>query len=81
MTLNEAKAYIGKQCEVCWSDRCGREQHSVSHIYDVTYVPLYGGYVVTNEDDIRLDRVVSIIVCGETPAATPAQFSESKVAA
>lgn len=60
MLLNEARVYIGKVCEIVWHDRKGVEQSSVSPVYDVTFVPLYGGYLVTNSDDIRLDKIVRL---------------------
>ena len=66
MLLTEAKAYIGKKCSIRFQDRHGQEQSVVSNIYDATYVPLYGGYLVTDNDDIRLDRVCSIALVGET---------------
>jgi len=80
--LTEAKAYIGKKCSIRFQDRHGQEQSIVSNIYDATYVPLYGGYLVTDNDDIRLDRVLSIALVGETveAAATPNQNIE-KIAA
>jgi len=81
MLLPEAKSYIGKTCSIVWTDRAGKENHTVSKIYDATYVPLYGGYLVTDADDIRLDRVcdIALIEEGVTHAVT-AEKSE-KVAA
>ncbi len=75
MQLADAKEYIGKVCSVRWQDRHGKEQSTVSKIYDAMYVPLYGGYVVTNTEDIRLDRIVNLCLASEatneTPVATP----------
>ena len=70
MLLAEAKSYIGKVCSIVWNDRAGKENSTVSKVYDATYVPLYGGYLVTDADDIRLDRIchVDLIEEGVTPA-------------
>ncbi len=81
MKLHEAKEFINKLCEVRWLDRSGTEQSCVSLIYDVTFVPLYGGYVVTDTDDIRLDKIVDI-VAAETATPVAAVYTESmKIAA
>ena len=82
MLLTEAKAYIGKKCSICFQDRHGREQSIISNIYDATYVPLYGGYLVTDNDDIRLDRVSSVALVGEVAEAIEAQEHQpQKIAA
>lgn len=66
MLLSEAKQYIGKVCSIRWQDRSGNEQMVVSKIYDATFVPLYGGYLVTDTEDIRLDRICSVSLMSET---------------
>ena len=82
MLLTEAKAYIGKKCSILFQDRHGHELSVVSKIYDATYVPLYGGYLVTDSDDLRLDRVTKISLVGETveAAAIHEQYSEKLAA-
>ena len=65
MLLGEAKSYIGQVCTVRFLDRGGQEHSVSSKIYDATYVPLYGGYFITDTDDIRLDRVVAVQSEGE----------------
>lgn len=75
VNLSDAKSYIGKRCEVTWNDRFGKLNVSSSVIYDVTFVPLYGGYVVTDEEDIRLDRVSNICLMEEI---TTIQFQKSE---
>ncbi len=67
MQLSEAKSYIGKVCTIRFLDRGGREHEITSIVYDATYVPLYGGYFVTDMDDIRLDRALSIQLAGDVP--------------
>ena len=65
MLLAEAKSYIGKVCTIKFLDRSGQEHAITSPVYDATYVPFYGGYFVTDMDDIRLDRVQSINLADE----------------
>jgi hypothetical protein len=65
MLLGEAKPYIGKVCTIRFLDRSGHECTVSSKVYDATYVPLYGGYFVTDTNDIRLDRVVAVELAGE----------------
>lgn len=60
MLLTEAKAYIGQVCTIRYRDRSGSELVAVSKVYDATFVPLYGGYLVTDADDIRLDRICGV---------------------
>ena len=81
MLLNEAKSYIGKQCTIVWTDRVGKEQVTVSKVYDATYVPLYGGYLVTDVDDIRLDRVCNVATLVEEAVEQAAVNVTEKVAA
>lgn len=79
MLLAEAKSYIGKTCAIAWRDRTGKEFNTVSKIYDATFVPLYGGYLVTDVDDIRLDRISEIALMEE--AAVHTAIAPEKVAA
>jgi hypothetical protein len=67
--ISDAKRFIGKVCNVCWQDRGGELQQAVSKIHDVTYVPMYGGYLVTDTDDIPLEKLTHIIAAGETADA------------
>jgi len=69
--LSDAKQLIGRTCAVSWLDRTGNEVRTVSRIHDATFVPLYGGFLVTDCDDIRLDRVTSIHILAEDGSAVP----------
>lgn len=80
MNLSEAKNYVGSVCSIRWQDRYGKEQVTVSKVYDATFVPLYGGYLVTDADDIRLDRVCSVSLVEESVAEAPVVEAE-KIAA
>ena len=57
MHIVDAKKLIGTRCRVSWEDRGGEIRQVDSRVHDVTFVPLYGGYVITDEDDIRLDKL------------------------
>lgn len=43
----------------------------ISMIHDVTFVPLYGGYLITDTEDIPLEKVVHVAVfsAAEAPLA------------
>lgn len=60
MMIPEAKTYMGRDCAVTFRDRHGEEHTQTLHVHDVTYVPMYGAYLVGDSDDIWLDRVTSI---------------------
>ena len=60
MTIPDVRQYIGRACAVTWRDRNGNEQSKVLQIHDLTYVPLYGAYLVGDVEDVCLDKVTSI---------------------
>ena len=63
MTVHEATPYVGKDCSVVWRDRFGDEQLMKTHIYKLGFVPLHGSYIMGDEDDVFLNKVVRIIPC------------------
>jgi len=69
--ISDAKKYIGQKCDVRWRDRLGRELQAISIIHDVTFVPLYGGYLITDTEDILLEKIVTVeVACAvEAPVA------------
>ncbi|MEJ5251306.1 MAG: hypothetical protein HPY54_16350 [Chthonomonadetes bacterium] len=62
MGVHDAKAYVGALCEITWRDRAGNTHVTLATVEDARYVPLYGAYLITDAEDIRLDQVVSIQV-------------------
>jgi hypothetical protein len=62
MGVHDAKAYVGSLCEITWKDRVGNTHVTLATVEDARYVPLYGAYLITDAEDIRLDQVVSIEV-------------------
>jgi hypothetical protein len=70
MSITEAKTYIGKICCVEWYDRHGMVMSETSRIHDATFVPLYGGYLVTDTEDVRLDKIISVSHVGEVVKET-----------
>ncbi|HLI50080.1 MAG TPA: hypothetical protein VKV18_15525 [Chthonomonas sp.] len=77
MGILEAKALVGKTCELEWKDRLGNVHKAISLIYDATFVPLYGGYLMTAQEDIRLDRLISVRVLEAKPAGASPTASSS----
>lgn len=71
MGISDAKKLIGQKCDVRWTDRGGHELEMISMIHDVTFVPLYGGYLITDTEDIPLEKVVHVAVfsAAEMPLA------------
>lgn len=78
MQLSEAKEFVGQVCAIRWQDRSGNEQLVIAKIYDATYVPLYGGYLITDNEDIRLDRISEVSFMDE---ATLQAVEGEKIAA
>lgn len=60
MGVHDAKEYVGALCEITWMDRAGNTHVTLATVEDAKYVPLYGAYLITDEEDIRLDQVISI---------------------
>ena len=72
MVITDAKKLIGKVCAIEWRSRTGEEMRAISKIHDATYVPLYGGYLITDTEDVRLDRVTEIQVVSDDGTLVPA---------
>lgn len=62
MSFKEAQQYVGAMCEVSWRDRRGEVQTKNLFIADVNFVPLYGVCFITDNGEIRLDRVVQVVM-------------------
>lgn len=60
MGVHDAKAFVGTFCEIVWKDRAGNTHVTLATVEDARYVPLYGAYLITDAEDIRLDQVISI---------------------
>lgn len=60
MYIPEAKQYLGKNVAVTFRDRHGDLHTKSLHVHDVTFVPIYGGCLVGDMDDVWLDRVTNI---------------------
>src|SRR5947209_4582923 len=76
VVISDAKKLVGRVCAVEWLNRNGEEMRVVSRIHDATFVPLYGGYLITDTDDVRLDRILSIHLLGEDGALRRLQALE-----
>lgn len=60
MQIPEAKNYLGRNCTVTYRDRHGDQHTQTLHVHDVTFVPMYGGCLVGDIEDIWLDRITNI---------------------
>ena len=60
MYIPEAKQYLGRNVSVTYRDRRGDMHTKSLLVQDVTFVPMYGGCLVGDIDDIWLDKVTSI---------------------
>lgn len=81
MSLSDAKKLVGKVCSVSWIDRKGQEVQCTSRVYDVTYAAMYGGYLVMDTDDIRLDKITSIAIVNADGSAEPQTVYQLQMAA
>ncbi|MGC8667128.1 MAG: hypothetical protein ACP5VE_03280 [Chthonomonadales bacterium] len=79
MVISDAKKLVGNVCEIWWRNRNGEMVRTISKIHDATFVPLYGGYLITDTDDIRLDRVTSIAVVTDPRAGEPAHPANTQM--
>ena len=60
LSIPEIRQFVGRNCAVTWTDRLGNEQSKVLHIHDVSFVPLYGAYLVGDIEDVSLERLTAI---------------------
>lgn len=60
MYIPEAKQYLGRNVSITFRDRHGDMHTKSMHVHDVTFVPIYGGCLVGDRDDVWLDKVTSI---------------------
>ncbi len=60
MKIHEARQFLGKNCSVTFRDRLGEEITKDLRVHDVTFVPLYGPYLIGDVEDVNLDRVTGI---------------------
>ena len=60
MLIPEAKNYLGQNCSVTYRDRHGDTHTTTVHVHDVTFVPMYGGCLVGDIEDIWLEKITSI---------------------
>ena len=60
MSITEARSYVGKRCTITWIDRSGQEYKNTGLIQETKFVPMYGAYLITDADEVRLDKVTGI---------------------
>lgn len=60
MSITEARGFVGKRCEITWTDRQGQQLKNVGTVQEAKFVPMYGVYIVTESEEVRLDKVTGI---------------------
>lgn len=60
MTISEAKNYIGKRISIEYEDRNGQRRTETGVLMDVEFVPMYGGMLLFDFGDVRIDKVVTL---------------------
>jgi hypothetical protein len=65
MSIMDARQLIGRVCSVSWLDRRGQQVSAVSRVNGVSYVPMYGGFVLIDNTDVRLDRITTVYLVEE----------------
>ena len=60
MKPSELKPYFGKHCRITFLDRQGDQASRNLQVHDITYVPLYGNYLIGDVEDICVDRILAI---------------------
>lgn len=60
MMIPEAKQYLGRRVAVTYNDRRGQLHTKTLQVQDISFVPMYGSYLMGDIEDIWLDRITSI---------------------
>ena len=60
MHIPEVKQYLGRNVAVTYRDRNGQELTTNTRVHDIQFVPMYGGCLVGDIEDIWLERVTQI---------------------
>ncbi|MCB0826073.1 MAG: hypothetical protein KDC26_07780 [Armatimonadetes bacterium] len=58
MLISEAKTLVGQCVNLTYTDRTGKEFTKLVEIFEVGFVPLYGPCMITDQGELRLDRIV-----------------------
>jgi len=60
MSISQVRPFVGKRCAIRWTDRSGNAVESIALIETTRFVPMYGAYLVTPTDELRLDKITEI---------------------
>jgi hypothetical protein len=60
MSITEARSFVGKRCEITWTDRSGQEFKNVGTVQQTRFVPMYGAYLITETDEVSLEKIKGI---------------------
>lgn len=69
MLISEAKPLIGQFVDLTYTDRTNQEYTELVEVFDVTFIPLYGPCMITDNGEIRLDRIISAQTRAQLKAA------------
>ena len=59
MLLSDAQKMVGQTVVVSYQDRIGEIQTNVVEVFDACFVAMFGPCLVTDQGEIRLDRLVA----------------------
>ncbi|MES1228152.1 MAG: hypothetical protein ABUL72_05735 [Armatimonadota bacterium] len=59
MLMSEAQKMVGKVVAVSYRDRSGEVSTNVVEVFDVSFIAMFGPCLVTDQGEIRLDRLVA----------------------
>lgn len=60
MSISEVRSFVGKRCSITWTDRSGQEYKNVGTVHNTKFIPMYGAYLVVENEELRLDKVTGI---------------------
>ena len=72
MHVADAQEFVGKVCCVHWIDRAGRKFSAVSRVHEVVLMGIYGTFLVTDTEDIALEKITSLQLYTQDDATAPA---------
>ena len=60
MQIEEAKTFLGQHCNITYLNRHGDAINKDLHVNDITFVPMYGAYLIGDIEDVCLEKVTCI---------------------
>ena len=60
MHVDEVKQYVGHNVSITFLGRRNEVITKSTRVLDISYEALYGSYIVGDEEDFMLDKIISI---------------------